>query len=678
MSGHLCELCLEFTGDLISSGFKSLDSYPHGRWTTEYADVRHGSWGPGFHHHETLEELKASSSSCTLCSLILDVGTTLPSTVGITEGWLGLYPWSSRLGEQTGTSFITVFSGSVQYTYWGGFLGKIPPQVLNICSERPWTRESTFPPHSRQSRLVGGAPGVFRHVPSNPDNPSAFDTARAWLKECIDHHGVECPRGGFDARILPGKLIDLGTLPTAIPRLCTPASWDVNIPLSYAALTHCWGGEVPGRTLQANVNARSDGAGIDVAELPANFCGAIRITRELGIRFLWIDALCIVQDSAEIWREEAAKMAAIYSSAVVVVSALDSKSSTAGILNSDRVSSVRLDDTHFVQKNLPLFQQDVAACPVNGRGWCMQERLLAPALLHYGKEQLFWECRAYHAYEDGRLSMEGGTLDGEIGKFITLRQRISQSPSDGWRTWYRLVEEYSKRDLGQKSDKFPALAGAAAIFRKARGEGTYVAGIWKEDIVQGLVWGAHYYHYPSRKVPGYLISDACAVLTRPPVRRAPSWSWASVDGPILFGWTVHSSYCDFEVLDVVMSAGLDDYVEPAPMGLLSLRAKVMEGRYEPHDGSQDGGALVLETGNDGEATRLTTCVMDFDRKSARGCWVMSINPPSVVWLLLVLEKQAEGSFKRIGLCVAWNPGSPNGKEHAVLSQNFMTQDITLV
>ncbi|KAI0687806.1 heterokaryon incompatibility protein-domain-containing protein, partial [Cerioporus squamosus] len=253
----------------------------------------------------------------------------------------------------------------------------------------------------------------------------------------------------------------------------------------YAALTHCWGGEVPGQTILANVDARREA--IDGTELPANFRDAIRITRELDIRYLWIDALCIIQDSDEHWRAEAAKMAAIYSGAAIVVSAMDSASSTAGILRPGRVSSVRLDETHMVQKNLPLFQQDVASCPLNRRGWCMQERLLAPAILHYGAQQLFWECRAYHAYEDGRLSPQGGSLDGEVGKFITLRQNILLPPTDGWRVWYRLVSEYSSRALTRGSDKLPALAGAAAIFRKARGEGTYVAGLWKEDVVQGLV-----------------------------------------------------------------------------------------------------------------------------------------------------------------------------------------------
>lgn len=675
MAGQLCNLCLEFTNDLIHFDFKRQDAY-FGRWTTEHEGVMKGFWGPGFHHQETLDALTASALSCPLCTLILDVVATLPDAYW--QGWLGLYPWASRLGDQTGTSFITVFSKSVTYPYWGGFLGKIPPQVLNICSQRPWTRESSFPPHSRQSHLVGGAPGVFRYVPSAADDPAAFDTARAWLRECIDHHGGECRRGGLDTHILPDMLIDLGTHPTSSTlRLCTPSpSSNPNTPLSYAALTHCWGGEVPGQTVLANVDARREAIDDADSELPVNFREAVRITRELGIRYLWIDALCIIQDSDEHWRAEAAKMAAIYSGAAVVVSAMDSASSTAGILKADRVASVRLDGTHIVQKNLPLFQQDVASCPLNRRGWCMQERLLAPAILHYGKHQLFWECRAYHAYEDGRLSVQGGTLDGETGKFITLRQHILRPPTDGWKTWYRLVEEYSSRALTRPSDKLPALAGAAAIFHKAHGsEGTYVAGLWKEDIVQGLVWAAHYHHYPSRKVPGFNLSDACAVLTKPATRRAPSWSWASVDGAVIFGWTVHRSFCDFEVLDIQMSAGLDDYVEPAPSGRLVIRAKVSEARYVPVDDSRDGGALLFGVGGESE-TRLTTCVMDVDRKRARACWVMSVHPPSGTWVLLVLDKQTSGCFERIGLCISSYHGQTN--EHSVLRERFVTQDITLV
>lgn len=325
-----------------------------------------------------------------------------------------------------------------------------------------------------------------------------------------------------------------------------------------------------------------------------------------------------------------------------------------------------------------MFQQDVASCPLDRRGWCMQERLLAPAILHYGAQQLFWECRAYHAYEDGRLSLNGGTLDGETGKFITLRQRILLPPTDGWGVWYRLVEEYSSRALTRLSDKLPALAGAAAIFRKARGEGTYIAGLWKEDIVQGLVWGAHYHHFPSRKVPGYMLSDTCAVLTKPPTRRAPSWSWASVDGSVMFGWTVDPSCCGFEVLDVRMSAGLDDYVESTPTGSLKLRAEVAEALYVPVDDHRDGGALLFQVRGEDEPIRLTTCVMDFDRRRARTCLAMSIKPPSsdATWVLLVLHKRHDGCFERIGLCISWNTSSTD--THSVVRPMFGTQDITLV
>ncbi|RDX40747.1 HET-domain-containing protein [Lentinus brumalis] len=639
-----------------------------------------GSWGPGFRHHENIYALTYSSLSCALCSLILDVVKPLLDKVtGITQGWLGLYPWSSRLGEQTGTSFITVFSEGVRYTYWGGFLlGKIPPHVLNICFQQPWTREGAFPPHSPQSHLIGGAPGVFRHIPSTAEDSAAFDTARAWMRECMDHHGDTCQRGGVGPLVLPGMLIDLGPHATSMPRLCVPPMSPITS-FSYAALTHCWGGEVPGQTLLENVGARRQV--LDVFELPANFRDAIRITRELGIRYLWIDALCIIQDSDEDWRAEAAKMAAIYSGAAVVVSAMDSNSSAAGILKPDRISSVRLNEKHIVQRGLPLFQHEVASCPLNQRGWCMQERLLAPAILHYGAQQLFWECRAYHAYEDGRLSLQGGTLDGEAGKFITLRQNILQSPTDGWRVWYRLVEEYSSRALTRLSDKLPALAGAAAIFRTARGEGTYVAGLWREDIVQGIVWGAHYRHYPSRKVPGYMLTDACAVLTRPPTRRAPSWSWASVDGPVIFGWTVHSSFCEFQVLDVTMRAGWNDYMQPAPAGSLKLRAQVAEAQYVPVEEYRDGGALIFQVGGHGddEGIRLTACVMDFDRKVARACWAMSITPPSTnaTWVLLVLHKREDGCFERIGLCVSWQ-ASPVPDKHSLARERFVAQDITLI
>ncbi|KAK1963005.1 hypothetical protein LY78DRAFT_562375, partial [Colletotrichum sublineola] len=92
--------------------------------------------------------------------------------------------------------------------------------------------------------------------------------------------------------------------------------------------------------------------------------------------------------------------------------------------------------------------------------------------------------------------------------------------------WYQLVEEYTTRKLTFGADKLPALAGLAALFKSllhSNSLPTYVAGLWREDIANGLIWGAKYNHVNGqRRHFGYTPSDL----------RAPSWSWASVDGEV--------------------------------------------------------------------------------------------------------------------------------------------------
>ncbi len=98
----------------------------------------------------------------------------------------------------------------------------------------------------------------------------------------------------------------------------------------YIALSHCWGGKISPllttETLEPFQNRLS------YAALPANFRDAIVITRELGIRYLWIDSLCILQDSKQDWQQESKMMAAIYRDSTLTISAMASSGSTQGIL----------------------------------------------------------------------------------------------------------------------------------------------------------------------------------------------------------------------------------------------------------------------------------------------------------------------------------------------------------
>ncbi|KAK2029232.1 HET-domain-containing protein, partial [Colletotrichum zoysiae] len=296
----------------------------------------------------------------------------------------------------------------------------------------------------------------------------------------------------------------------------------------YVALSHCWGGPIPSSTVLADLEARK--VELPLEPLPRNFQDAIAVTRALGIRYLWIDSLCIIQDSQADWLAEAGKMASVYAGATVVISALEAASSNVGFLNPEggRAPVANLNQNYAVQKLFPHAYDYLQGCPLNSRAWCTQERLLARRVMHFGREQMFWECDGWFITESNDDFAGEGTGHA-AAILIQLRKQIGNTTEYGIddEFWFRLVEEYTTRKLTVSTDKLPALAGVAALvksfgLRDGNGSPTYVAGLWREDIARGLIWGAKYDHPDGRKAP--------RIDGRP---RAPSWSWASVDGEVI-------------------------------------------------------------------------------------------------------------------------------------------------
>jgi hypothetical protein len=133
------------------------------------------------------------------------------------------------------------------------------------------------------------------------------------------------------------------------------------------ALSHCWGGpEFPiPCTLEASSKIHTK-VGLRYAELPKTFRDAIDVTRAMGYEYLWIDSLCIIQDSADDWKKEARRMAIIYDNAVFTIAAMDAENSSHGLFAAD-VGSVNTLET---------------------RAWVCQERMLAPRTLMFTKNSV--------------------------------------------------------------------------------------------------------------------------------------------------------------------------------------------------------------------------------------------------------------------------------------------------
>ncbi|KAE8454639.1 hypothetical protein EG329_000262 [Mollisiaceae sp. DMI_Dod_QoI] len=297
--------------------------------------------------------------------------------------------------------------------------------------------------------------------------------------------------------------------------------------------------------------------GIPVNDFPATLRDAIIITRSLRIKYIWIDALCIKQDSKEDWAREAAKMRDVYSGAVLTVVAANSPSTQSGIFAQRKLESARAtlewknpteSSTHkiYLRSGSELWDA-LSSSALMKRGWTLQEGLLAPRTLSYGGQQMVWECPCYQADEGGKVTKatEEYRAKGFIQHLIRIQNSetvkpkysfaqklslLSNKPEKWWKTygianpydkWNDIAEQFMVRSLTMDFDALPALSGIARVFQHILKD-EYCAGLWKKDILSTLMWN---------RSPRYPTDFSTRFdLARPSVYLAPSWSWTSILG----------------------------------------------------------------------------------------------------------------------------------------------------
>jgi hypothetical protein len=300
------------------------------------------------------------------------------------------------------------------------------------------------------------------------------------------------------------------------------------IALSYCRGTMCSKGDFENgeqyRTTFQNIERRK--AGFSELDLPPTIRDAVTITRRLGFKYLWADALCILQGTdpkaAEDWASEASRMHHIYGNASLTIAAASAASAYDGIFDSFKYRSesapveINLCSGHsqigqgsaFSTLLVPLDSRDM---PLYHRGWTLQERILSPRVITYTCDQLLWECQTTTLTQKG-LPME-----------FLHTSRLSDNCSAGelQDRWQVLVTDYSARDLSLSTDKSPALSGLAQAFEVQLQDDEYLGGVWRRSLLDDLLW----VHKP-------VSIGRQTVQRRPSEYRAPSWSWASIDGNV--------------------------------------------------------------------------------------------------------------------------------------------------
>jgi hypothetical protein len=332
---------------------------------------------------------------------------------------------------------------------------------------------------------------VISHRPQNTDdtNETATRQIRAAFTKCFEGHS-RCPKGNVKA--MPLRVLGIKEM-----RLRQTSQW--RRLAGYAALSYCWGSDQTFRTTKNTLSNMM--TKIAYEDLPKTIQDAVKVTSQLDIRYLWIDALCIVQDDEIEMACQINAMGSVYKNAVVVIAASRASAVDQGFLKirESHWRSTAASTPILCPKNgigqLWLAERKLARVfnhePLSLREWTFQEMSLAPRVLMYTEDALLWQCSTI---SDPSL-LEICTVAGETNLDYPL---ISHSTTEGgphdptdvaelWWNWDFIVTGYTQRCLTNAEDRLPALAGIA-VEMKLKLKTNYLAGLWRENMKSQLGW----------------------------------------------------------------------------------------------------------------------------------------------------------------------------------------------
>ncbi|KAH4854172.1 hypothetical protein HBI38_096270 [Parastagonospora nodorum] len=375
-------------------------------------------------------------------------------------------------------------------------------------------------------------------VVSSPVSPAGITKLKGWIQECDSTH-TDCLTHVTTTRdFVPNRLIMLESSTNEHIRLVS-----LTKQVHYVALSYCWGSSEQSKTLKNNVGVRK--GRIPVTELPRTLQDSIRMTQTLGIQYLWIDSLCIIQDDEHDWALESSKMADIYSNAWLVLAATGAPDCASGmleireppfvippnqLLGTTACISVRRTVTHDSTGTRSVISQ-----PLWKRAWAMQERELAHRIVHFLPDEFMWCCRASTWCECGTDNECGEPPIFLLSEFAQL-DPAKTATVEGYEfghAWITVLLQYSKLKITRSRDTLPALSGIARYVEHWR-PGQYIAGLWERDIALQLAWytcGA----------PWESLKRSMRDLD------GPSFSWITCKGRVFWNWDQRSydSQCTF-------------------------------------------------------------------------------------------------------------------------------------
>jgi len=502
-------------------------------------------------------------------------------------------------------------------------------------------------------------------VPLFSGEEESLTWAKAQLERCTNNHPEMC-RVSVDT-LLPTRVLDLYSL---------AASRHVKVHHSngararYLCLSYCWGMDQPTKLRLSNIDEYCS-SGISLSLLPVSIREAIDFTIRLGQQYLWVDALCIIQDSDQDKIRELGRMSAIYEQAYLTLAVTKSADVHGGCYSSRHgdfagfqlplrtPDDFQLHNQVIIRRALPHFDhlldhRDYFGTPVPAarkrqnvehplitRAWTLQEMLLSPRVLHFGPNELLWECRskATCQCDDDRFA----TSDSHMYRRDTYKS--SHFSVETWKSWGMVLQNYTRRSLSFQSDRFNALYGMAQRYEKVF-QDQYIAGLWAGHLHYSLLW----------------------FLEQPSERRHPewpSWSWLSAgyseENPIRSSYPHQDGTLDDQVLDpaCVMKLTTGNATERSSLSLQS--------------------ALIIEWPFGADGFRFDH-VDELDPESTYGILICEqsqeeIGRLSMLYFLIAIMKSSEGNlFERVGVT-----STSDAMIHDLINDGYFGRiDITMI
>lgn len=380
---------------------------------------------------------------------------------------------------------------------------------------------------------------------ASTESDEAFEFMEKCIRTCLSQH-EQCINRASPAAWYPTRLLD-----TSADFIKIVSRDQVAANSQYATLSHRWNASVPKLSVQS---LREWEAGIPLAALPPTLRDFVIAAQRLGFLYVWVDCLCIIQDGdgGMDWSRESQTMHLVYRNSSCNFSAGWSVEHT-GLFNirdprqTDQLAiTLSIRDTEngeatyrpylLSNSESSFWDNEVASAPLNTRGWVVQERFLSPRVLHFGRSEVLFECcesASAERYPDGLPTNNSWRSDFKrfrIGKTI--------GHDNLYRVWTSVLKAYTKCQLTFTSDKLVAISGVARYLQPFFPGCNYIMGVWTYRVERQSMWYLRPTFLSKVQVfdtlnelgPATPFTSLPSVIASIPYR-APSFSWACVDGP---------------------------------------------------------------------------------------------------------------------------------------------------